>query len=186
MQDINLLQNKLKDKTNQWEKSNRAATGILVAILVVELAAGAFFFLMTSQADKDKAVLDQDNVSMQSELTRMDSDLGDAKAFQAQSKNIATLLDAHVSWSGLFDELITSIYKSSQVFTLNSDTTGEIHLEGMADGYSEVGKMLLALETADKFSSVRLMSTSLSAGERPGIMFSVEIFAGQEIFVSEN
>jgi Tfp pilus assembly protein PilN len=185
MQEINLLQNKLKDKTNQWEKNNRTVIIILSFLLIGVLAAAATFYLLKRSAEDAKLALDQENVTIQSRLDQMEDDLGDAKAFQAQAKNIKTLMQTHVVWTNFFAELSGSTFKMARFLSLTSDTSGRVHIEGIAPDYNEMGKMLLALETADNVESVRLGSTSRSEDAQAGVRFALEVTLNTKVLVEQ-
>jgi hypothetical protein len=185
MQDINLLQNKLKDKTNQWEKSNRVITVLLLLVLLAEVVIGGFFFMLRKQAEESKAAKDAENVSLQNQLDDMEDDLTKAKGFQAQSINIKSLLEGHVGWAPVIDEITSSMYKFSQYFSMTADTSGRLHVEGQAGTYSDVGKLLLALETSDNIKSVKLLSTSRAQGAVDSITFSLDMVVNQELLVSQ-
>jgi Tfp pilus assembly protein PilN len=186
MQDINLLQNKLKDRTNQWEKNNRTIMVVLtIGLLAVLVATGMIYFLVKN-AEESKAALDQENFNLQKKLTQMEAGMGLAKGFQAQSKNIARLLQSHVIWSAFMTELAGKTFKISQLNSMTTDTSGRAHMEGLAPTYTDLGKMLLALETSDKFESVTLSSTAQSTDAQAGIMFSLDLVAKQEVLIQND
>jgi Tfp pilus assembly protein PilN len=185
MQDINLLQNKLKDNTARWQKNQRMSVVVLSLILLAELAAAGFFYMLTKSAEESMMALNQENTTIQTRMDQLDDQLVAARGFQAQTKNLTTLVNNHVIWTNLIDELASSTFKSAQYMGMNSTTTGVMHIEGITNNYSDLGKMLLALETSDKFTSVKLISTSPSTDETAGIMFSVDVVANQEIFINK-
>ena len=182
MQDINLLQNKLNDNSHKWQNSQRFSIVVLSLVLILELVAAGFFYLLRQRAEEQTLALQQDNANIQSKLSSMEDELMEAKGFQAQTKNLAVLLDSHVVWNKLLQEVSDTTFKNAQYLSLSSDTTGKITIEGMSNNYSELGKMLLSLETSDLFKSVKLVSTALSTGAESGVMFSVDVRAEQSIF----
>jgi Tfp pilus assembly protein PilN len=185
MQEINLLQSKLSDKTTQWQKNGRAFNIVLALIILGELIAGGTFFMFNQTVKEKNQNLIQANTVLKKDLADLDAGLKDARGFQAQSKNIATLLNSHVFWHGLLDEMAISTFKQGKYVTMLSDTTGVVHVEGLVASYTDLGKMLLSLETSKKFKSVRLLSTSQSTGDDAGILFSIEVEAPQTIFLSQ-
>lgn len=186
MQEINLLQNKLKDKTNQWEKNNRVVVGILTFILLVVVAAAGMLYMLGKNAEESKQTLDQENASIQSKLNQMQKDMVLAKGFQAQSKNLSSLLDSHVIWSNLMKELADSTLKTSRYMGMTADTSGLIHLEGLTLDYTQLGKIILALETSEEVQSVRLLNTAQSQDRLAGIMYSIDIQVRQESLIEGN
>lgn len=186
MQEINLLQNKLKDKTNQWEKNNRVVVILLSFVLLALLAATGMIYMLSKNAQEAKLALDQENINIQKKLDQLEDEMVKAKGFQAQSKNIATLLETHVVWSGLMKELADSTFKGSRYLNMTSDTTGLIHIEGITGTYTELGKIILALETSDQLESVKLLSTARSANELAGVTYSLDIVAKQQVLIEQD
>ena len=185
MQEINLLQNKLKDKTTQWETRSRVVNILLVFVLIAMIAIGGMFFMLTKSAEDNKVTLDKENVDIQNKLDQMDSQLAKARGFQAQSKNIATLLKTHVVWSELMNEMSSSTLKASRYFSVTSETDGRVHIEGITPTYVDLGKLLLALETSDQFQSVTLLSTAPSKDEAAGVIYAIEVMADPQVFIAE-
>ncbi|MBX4188039.1 MAG: hypothetical protein KW793_02800 [Candidatus Doudnabacteria bacterium] len=185
MQEINLLQNKLKDTTNKWEKSNRTVNIVLGLVLIAELVAGGMLFMLTKSAEDSKVAIDQENAEIQSNLDKMEEQLVDAKGFQAQTKNIESLLQNHVVWSQIMDSMAASTFKASRYLNMTSDTTGVLNIEGITANYTDLGKMILALETNENLSSVRLLSTAPSTNELSGVVFTLEVMAKQDVFLSK-
>ena len=186
MQDINLLQNKLKDKTDQFDKNNRLIMVILSLLLVAVLVATGAFYMLTSNAEESKLALDQENVSIQNRLDQMESQMVLAKGFQAQTQNITTLLNSHVVWTNFMNELASKTYKVSRYMSMGLETTGNIHVEGIAPTYVEIGKLLLAFETSKELKSVKLLSTSPSTDEQAGIAYSLELVVDQQALINQN
>src|SRR5688572_2281953 len=132
MQEINLLQNKLKDKTNQWEKNNRVVIGLMTFVLLAVLAAMGMIYMLNKNAEESKLALDQQNLTLQKSLDQMEDDMVLARGFQAQSKNIVTLLNTHVIWSSLMKDVADNTFKLTRYMNMTSDTSGVIHVEGIA------------------------------------------------------
>jgi hypothetical protein len=186
MQEINLLQNKLKDTTSHWEKNNRAIVVILGLVLVAELVVGGMFYLLTKNAVDAKESTDADNARLLTELNSMADELAKAKGFQAQAKNIDTLLRNHVIWSNIINSTSASTYKASRFFSMNSDTSGKMHIEGIVPSYTDLGKLILAFETNNDLKKVDLLSTTKSTTEQTGILFAIQLMADQGVFLNKN
>ncbi len=185
MQEINLLQNKLQDKTNQWESNNQLYVIVLSIILILELAGGGFLYLSTKSVNEEKLVLDTANVKIQKDLDDMEDRLADAKSFQAQSKNLKNILASHVAWTPLMNELTLSAFKGAHYLNMIGTTTGIVTVEGIAKNYTDLGKSLLALETSGQFEEINLNSTSVSEDELAGVTFSVDIALKSDLFSAD-
>jgi hypothetical protein len=186
MQEINLLQNKLKDKTNQWEKNNRVVLALLAFVLLAVLAAAGMIYMLEKNAQDAKLALDQENINLQKGLDRMEADMVLARGFQAQSKNIVTLLDSHVIWSSLMKEVSSSTFKLTRFMNMTTDTSGIIHIEGITASYTDLGKIILALETSEQVESVTLVNSTRSVEGQAGIVYSLDVFANPQALIEQN
>jgi hypothetical protein len=119
-------------------------------------------------------------------LDDAEGELAVAKSFQAQAMNIQNLMDGHVRWDLLIDEISQTTYKFSKTFRINMETTGKIHIEGITNSYTDLGKLLLAFETSDDYTAVDLLSSTQSTTLTSGIIYSIDIFVDQNIFVRQN
>jgi Tfp pilus assembly protein PilN len=184
MQEINLLQNKLKDKTNQLDKNNRTVLIGSIILLVLVTAGGLVLQTLKNGALDKAATLEQENASIQRSLDQQESQLAIARGFQAQTKNILTLLNNHVIWTDLMNDLAASTFATSKSMRFVSDTTGKITIEGITPTYTDLGKAILALETSDSLESVRLINTTKSSDQESGVQFFLELLAKTSVLTT--
>lgn len=182
MAEINLLQNRLTDTTNAWQRQSRLTITILAVILII-LAGGTglLFFLngaLTTQIEAASA----ENRDLQQKLTEQQNNLGNAKAFQAQLANLRALLNNHVFLSPLLDELSKVTYVGSQYINVDINEAGKIHIEGRVGSYADLGKMLLGLGTSTKFNNIKLLSAAPSTGAINAYVFSLDMNVISDIF----
>lgn len=182
MQEINLLQTKFKDTTLAWQKRTRILTLVLTIVLALILAGIVLITLINRQTSKRLETLKTQNVQEQNNLNRRQNELTLAKSFQAQLHNLSYLTSNHVYWSAFFDELSKFTYIKAQYVSVDGDLSGKIHLEGIVGSYSDLGKLMLALNTSDKFDDVRLLSASPSSSEQAGYLFSIDLQVNKELF----
>jgi Tfp pilus assembly protein PilN len=72
---------------------------------------------------------------------------------QAQLKNVRTLLDGHIYWSAFLDQVASVTPNKIQIQRINgSASDGKFHIEGVGQSYQDIGKLLLALSTSNKFT----------------------------------
>lgn len=182
MQEINLLQNQLKDDSFKLDNQTNLILTILSVILVLGvLAFGVLFFLDKNTQKTIKETIAQ-NSDLEERLDKIQSTLVDAKAFQAQTANIKSLLDSHSYWSPVFQELADMTFTQTQYTSIVSDSNGRIHIQGITLDYTRLGKVLLALSTSENFSKVDLLSTSPSTGQQGGITYSIDVEVKPELF----
>ena len=176
MQEINLLQNRIKDRTDVWSRRSLVIRTFLSLFLVLELAVFGGLLLLTKSNQTGIQQTEAEITAIQSEIDQQRGELVSAQAFQAQLKNIRTLLDGHLYWSAFFDELSRVTFQRAQYMTLSATAAGKLHLEGSSGSYQDIGKLLLGLSTSDNFKDVKLLSVSTASGNVTGnYLFSVDM-----------
>ena len=185
MQEINLLQNKIKDSSLNSLRRSKIINTALSVVLILEIGLFAAFFLMnrTTQAKYESVKLE--NSELQTELSEKQPDLVEAKALQAQLKNLRSLVEGHVYWSSFFDELSKHTLSRTQFMSLTGSLDGKIHLEGRVGSYADLGKMLLGLSTSTKISNVKLLSANPSTGQAAGFNFSLDFNIEPDLFIKK-
>jgi Tfp pilus assembly protein PilN len=185
MQEINLLQNKVKDRTLQFERSTRLIVVLFTFVLIAEAAAFTGLYLLTSGTEKQT---EQVKVQIGQIRTAMDSnnqELALAQGMQAQLKNVNTLIRNRVYWSAFLDELSRVTPVNVQYTNMSGAVTDNVfHIEGITDTYADVGRLLLSLSTnKDKFSNVKLHAvTPALTGTNFGYVFSIDVTAASSTF----
>lgn len=182
MQEINLLQTKIKDRNTASEKRNNLVITMLSIILVIlALVTGGFFFLAKTNVSKT-AQVDQENTDLRTKLDARKNDMSAAIAFQAQLINIRTVLAGHIYWSVFLDELAKTTYTKTEFKSFLADSNGKIHAEGQVPTYTDMGKLILALSKSDKFKTVKLLSIQPSSEQKNGFIFSMDMTASKDLF----
>lgn len=186
MQDINLLQNKLKDRTEAWEKGNRIMIVIFSTILLALLALGGGLFFTNYQTDKTIEEIKSENADLDRKLDSQQKDVVGAKAFQAQIQNIRLLLNSHLVWTAFYEELIARTLDKTTYSSVRFAIDGKVHLEGNTQSYDELGKLLYGLSQSEMFTDVKLLNASSGESEAGGYTFSIDLKVKPEIFASKN
>lgn len=186
MQEINLLQNRLKDRHLIWEKQKTWLIVGLIGLLLLE-GVGTGLFLVLSKAKQKEAVLMQGKLaSLQKEINNEQKNLTDSKAFQAQMKNLKFLVSSHIYFSPFFKELSGKTYNKVQYSSLTVDrTTGKVHIEGKTSSYTDIGKFILGLNTSGKFKDIKLLAASPAEGVTSGFNLSLDLILKPEIFSNQ-
>jgi len=185
MQDINLLQNKLRDRTASWDRKNTLITSILAIVFVVVLAPGGGLSFINKSTKEKIATIKTENASIKSKLDSNQGDLADAKGFQAQLQNIDQLTKSHVAWSGIFDVVQATMLKKAEYNNVTMKTDGRVHVEGVTDSFASLGKLLLSLSTNKDLHDVHLLSAQRSAGQVAGYVFSIDFAINQGILIKK-
>ena len=185
MADINLLQNQLKDTTMVAVQRTKLAIWVLLAVLIVLGGiSGALYFVTQSTQKKLTAVVSANN-DLQKKIDTQESGLSSAKAFQAQLANVTLLLKNHLLVTPVIDELGKYTYLKAQYLNFDVDQqTGRMHLEGVVDSYTGLGKLLLGLSGSQQFKNVKLLGVSPSDTSANGFHFSIDLVANEKLFIS--
>lgn len=182
MPEINLLRNQLKDTTVSRQRYYKIILTAVAVILMVELGLVMILAIINNQLQRRTASFNTENVKLQTNLDSKKNQVADAISFQAQLKNLRQVVDNHVYFSPFFDELSKHTFNKAQYIALSADTTGKIHLEGTVGSYTDLGKLLLGLNSSDKFTSVKLLSTTPSGGQLSGFLFALDLTVKKDLF----
>lgn len=185
MQEINLLQNRVKDATHLWQKQTKLTVTILSVVLILLVGITASLFLLIRSVNNKSSDLVAQNQGLQDKFNSKQSDLASAKVFQAQLANFHLLLKNHSYISPVLDELAKMTYSKAQYITMDVTDAGKIHLEGHVATYGDLGKLLLGLSTSKKFSNVKLLSAVPSTGKTNSYIFAIDLNAMPDLFTKK-
>ncbi len=185
MQDINLLQSKLKDRTVSWDRKNSLIIGVLMAVLLAVLGYGGVLVYLNSSTKTETAKLRAENTSIKAKLDSNQGELADAKGFQAQLQNIEQLTRTHVYWSGIFNLVQDTVLKRSEYDLVTMKTDGRVHVEGLTDTFTNLGKLILSLSSNPDVHDVHLLSAQRSSGQKAGYTFSLDYSINQALLIKK-
>jgi Tfp pilus assembly protein PilN len=195
MQEINLLQTRIKDTTHSWEKQSIFGIVILSILLAVFLAAGGVLYLQTKNINTQNDTLIADNAKLKTQIDQRSVSLGSAKVFQAQLLNIRALLENHIYFSSFLDEIGKFTYIKSRYLSLTAvQDVGKVEMQGQVDTYNELGKLLLGLSTSDKFTDIKLLSATPASSTQTvngasvtknTFSFSIDLTVKPEAFIKK-
>ncbi len=182
MEELNLLQNRVKDTTHAWQDQSRLAMTILSVILILLLGGvGALiFFNQTIQKQTDDLTLQ--NQDLQKQINDRQPGVANATTFQAQLLNLKSLVNTHTYLSPLLNELGKFTYNKAQYLTMDANQSGKIHLEGRVSNYTDLGKLILGLTTSEQFKNVKLLSVSPTGGTTNAYQFAIDMQVSSTIF----
>lgn len=183
MPEINLLQNRVTNTGSAWKGQANLVLGILLALLILLGAGGAGLLILKGRVQAKVDGLTQQNTILQTNLTNQQKNLGSAKQFQAQLANVRVLLNQHVYMTILLAEIEKVTYAKAQYTSIDASNIGLIHLEGNVTDYTSLAKLILSLNSSEKFNDVRLMSINPSSGDTNNFQFSIDLKVDKEIFV---
>ncbi len=192
MQEINLLQTKLKDRAESYDRRNSLITGFLGVVVVAMLAGSGFLYYLNASAKTDISTIKAETAAIQTKLDSSQGELASARAFQAQLKNIEKLVGGHLNWTDTFIDFEESILQRSQQAVITSRSTGKFHIEGIVDNYTDLGKILLSLSTKTMdgqdqpvFTNVKLLSVLTNQAEKVGFRYSIDFEIKPELLIKK-
>jgi len=179
MVEINLLQGQ-KKAPSQVNIPVSALSGKLVlwalaGLLVVEFVifGGLYYWrrgIVSETQDQERQIAD-----VQSQLNSLQSELREAVLSQASLKKFSSLLDQHIYWTRVWNDLAENTLKTAVFDSIQaSSENGEFILTGTVKNYTELGKLMLGLESAEGFRKVELLSAS-SDEEDGTVLFDIKV-----------
>ena|SRR3989344_5914998 len=185
MQEINLLQSKIRDTSFSWQKQSRIIIALLSVVLIALVGLGAVFFLLNRSTEQKLTDAKNQGIEIQKNISSRNAEVKNASSFQAQLANLKTLVGAHTYLSPLLVELGKSTYIKSQYVILDATNDGKIHLEGRTASYDDLGKLVLGLSTSSQFKNIQLKSVVPSSGKTNAYQFSLDMEVNPEIFTKK-
>lgn len=185
MAEINLLKNELKDR-GPFSFAPKSLTPLYftLGLLVFEAVLYGGMFFYEKYLDRQKLGVDAEITAIESEISQSQKNVDEAQSVQARLANLGVLLDNHVFWSQVFDELEKYTYKPIVYNTLEADMVrGQFRISGITSNYTDLGKLLLGLESSPNITGVTLESTSQGQQEQSGYTFSLEIMFDPKLFL---
>lgn len=179
MPEINLLQGEKRSsyQAPSVELSGKGVLWFMIAVVVLEaLAYGGLFFW--------RKLITDDTSGMQSKIFELDSQLKARRAETEQAVStqsalvtFGTLLDKHLYWTELWKELGKTAFQKVRYLNLQAAAeTNKFTLRGQVGNYTEVGKVMLGLQTSPNFSRIDFVSSTPAEGDLIGIKFEFLIF----------
>lgn len=177
MAEINLLKNELQEKGPfSFGPPGLMSVYIVVSIIALEilLYSGLAFYqryVENKARDVEKQAMDMDL-----EIKKMEASRLAAISFQRRVNNLQFLLNNHVFWTPVFDELEKYTYKGARYQTLQVDQSKrELLVSGTIPSYTELGKLMLGLKQSANVSNVTLNATGATQSGEAGYEFTMQI-----------
>ncbi len=184
-EDINLLQNQVKDTTLIANRRNNFFLVITSLLVIVILVAGGLMYYLTQKASDEGSQLVSDNVKITEEISNVSDEVAAARIYQAKLSNIQILLNKHAIITPVLDELEKITYQKAQF--LNADISidnDRLHVEGTAPSYPDLAKLLLGLTMSKHYQKVKLMA--VTTAPTGGYQFSIEMNLNWQSFKEIN
>ena len=175
MAQINLLKNELQERA-VFGRAGLVPLYIALGVLGLEVLIYGGLYLYNSTIEKQISDVERQYSDTNAEINRLSPDLQEGLAYQTRLRNLQILLDNHIFWSPVLEELSKSTYRSVSYDSLEADQVKHrLVVQGVAPSYTDIAKLILGLKTSRFINDVSLLSSGRSKSEKAGFNFSMEI-----------
>ncbi|HLC44887.1 MAG: hypothetical protein A2722_04180 [Candidatus Doudnabacteria bacterium RIFCSPHIGHO2_01_FULL_50_11] len=187
MAEINLLQGdgRTKGRLHVPEMprgSGKALLWVLAGLVALELGAWGILFSYKGRATSQVLEAESQMQDITTKIRAFEKDANQAILAQAALQSFTSLLDKHLYWTKLWTELGKSAYKRAQYLSLQATIdNSQFSLRGVTPTYTDLGKVILALEQSDGFSRVDLISTGAGEGDKVEVKFEILVTLKPEV-----
>ncbi len=174
MADINLLQNTNVPHDDGKKYRVLNMLGVVLLVLVVAAIAVVFFLSSKTQKHTDKINADSANIT---------KDIQSQKDFIALSRNqdklkeMATLLNAHLSWSQVIPKFSEATLKTSKYTKYVANLDGSATITGTVPDFQDLDKLIkgFQLPDFDYIKDVKLTNVALAAEDKNEITYTITV-----------
>lgn len=177
MAEINLLRNELEGKKFfSFGPSRMVSFYIVIGVVAVELLIYGAMFLYEKRLQRQAEKVEQRGQAVNLEIGKIDAGRLSAISFQKRLSNLEVLLNNHLFWSPVLDELERYTYVQATYQTLQIDEgENRMILTGIVPSYTDMGKLLLGLKASPHITGINLEGTGLAQSELAGYNFVLEV-----------
>lgn len=185
MPEINLLQ------TNQSKSafsgpsvsaSNSFIVWVLAGLVVLELAGYGGLVWWKQSVEAETRDIEAATSEIDQSLQAQRGEITEAVQAQGRLQAFASLLDEHIYLTKLWKHLGEHTLKTAQYMTIQATLDKYTFVvSGEVANYTDLGKVILGLESADGFRSVELLSSGPGEGERVAVKFDIAVAIAPDI-----
>lgn len=180
MPEINLLRSEKKKTFHIGVPTQMAGGGLIwvfLGIIVLDLAVYGILFFLGSKTVAELNTVNSATGEADAKMRKPEPEFTDAVKAQSALESLSGLLNGHIYWTKLWDKLGESTLRKVQYLSISATSDDKrFILTGKAENYSDLGKLILGLQSAGEFEDVQLVSSGASKGEdAAGIDFSIAV-----------
>lgn len=148
----------------------------LAAVLCLTLAAYGVFYFLDAKVVSELASINSQIARAEQSMSSPSSEFRAAIKAQSALNELSGMLDRHVYWTNVWDELARNTLKTAQYLSISATMeNSQFVLDGMVENYNQLGKLMLGLQGSSKFKDVQLVSSGPGKGEAIGVEFSIAV-----------
>lgn len=154
---------------------NSIYTVILLVIIIIEIIfTGGFALLKKSQANSlEKQIVQAQNKLNSGELKDLNEK---AERVQRAVNSLKSALGSKVYYSSFLSQIKSTALKNSRYTSISVDESGSVRVDGVTKSYNDLAKLLVSLSKNSRFSSVKLVSSSVKETDKGSqITFSITL-----------
>jgi len=189
MADINLLKSEKKRGAGleiQFSGSGKPLIWALAAVLVLILITFGIFYYLRSQVETELSGVKAAVAGAEQKMQLPPPELENAVKAQSALNALSGLLDKHLHWTNLWDELGKSTLKTARYLSISATTEkSDFVIEGRVENYEQLGKLMLGLQESKSFTDVQLVSSGPGKGEATGVEFSIDVKYDPELLLDK-
>jgi len=179
MAEINLLRGEKKHVQHGDFKipgTGKPLIWFLLAVLLLTLAVYGVFYFLDGKTISELASVNGRIAQVEKNMSDPPPEFKDAIKAQSALNEISGMLDRHIYWTNVWEELGRNTLKTARYFSLSATTENSIFvIDGTVDNYSELGKLMLGLQGSSRFKDVQMISSGPGKGEATGVEFSLAV-----------
>lgn len=191
MPDINLLKGHKMPQGMQPAMTIPHGTGkaiLIVLLILVVLELGLYGVLQVKKNNVESEIVQKEEEisQLKSAIDSQADEINEAIAGQFTVATFSTLLESHIYWTKVLEEIGKVTLKTVSFKSLQAGSgEAEFLVTGSATNFSEVGKFLLGFETSKNFKNVKLLSTN--PGQTFGtVQFEVKVQMDKDLLLDED
>lgn len=185
MAEINLLKSELQHRGPfSFGPKGLASLYVVAGILVLVLGVWGGLYFYDLELQKKSRLLEQQTATVDFEVGQVEGQRREAISFQRRLNNLVVLLDEHVFWTPVFEELEKFTFKGAAFNTLQVDVADHTFiLTGTVSSYQDMGKLLLGLRQSSNVQGVTLQSSGITETGQAGYNFNLELLFDPKLFL---
>jgi len=159
-------------KGKKPQKKRNTPAALIVSVIIIIISAGVYLaFFLIGMAYESQAEEVQDEILQKNqELDDLKEEAREAQSFVNRMNNIETIMADHTWYSGLMHEIEQMTDKRIQYLGLSEAEEGVVSLEGRAQDYAAVERLLVSLNGSELLAHARINSVTYSLDEETEIV----------------
>jgi competence protein ComGC len=173
MADINLLQNTNTPQDDGKKFKFINSFGVILLIIVV--LALAAVFIVAKQVDSQIVKANTDSAAVEKDI-KSQKEFAALARNQSKLREMATLIDQHLSWSRVVPSFGEITLKTSKYTRYVANLDGSATISGTVPNFQDLDKLIKGFQLKnDYIKDVKLMNVALASEEENQITYQINV-----------